>query len=127
MARGFLRVYRTYSYVDKNPVIDKVRTLVQDEGLFKELKIVHEISGVSTTTLDSWFNGATKSPQHATIAAVITSLGYEETFVKKKDINVEAERKLAAEWLKKQERKGAIKKDRAKTNGHRKAGSKKKR
>jgi hypothetical protein len=121
MARGFLRVYRTYNYVDKNPVIDKVRTLVQDEGLFKQLKIVHEISGVSTTTLDNWFNGDTRSPQHATIAAVITSLGYEETFVKKKDINVERERKLAAEWLEKQEKKAQPKKAKAKTNGHRRS------
>jgi transcriptional regulator with XRE-family HTH domain len=124
MARGFLRVYRTYSYVDKNPVIDKVRTLIQDEGLMKELKIVHEISGVSTSTLDNWFNGETRSPQHATIAAVITSLGYEETFQKKKDIDIEKEREVAAAWLEKQERKGLIKKDRAKSNGRRKPRSK---
>jgi transcriptional regulator with XRE-family HTH domain len=124
MARGFLRVYRTYSYVDKNPVIDKVRTLIQDEGLMKELKIVHEISGVSTSTLDNWFNGETRSPQHATIAAVITSLGYEETFQKKKDIDIEKEREVAAAWLEKQERKGLIKKDRAKSNGQRKPRSK---
>jgi transcriptional regulator with XRE-family HTH domain len=124
MARGFLRVYRTYSYVDKNPVIDKVRTLIQDEGLMKELKIVHEISGVSTSTLDNWFNGETRSPQHATIAAVITSLGYEETFQKKKDIDIEKEREVAAAWLEKQERKGLIKKDRAKSNGERKPRSK---
>ena len=44
MARGFVRVYRTYNYVDKNPVIDKVRTLVQDEGLIKKLGVVHEAS-----------------------------------------------------------------------------------
>lgn len=118
MARGFIRIYRTYSYVEKNPVIDKVRTLIQDEGLIKELKIVHEISGVSTSTLDNWFNGATRSPQHATIAAVITSLGYEETFQKRKDIDIEKERKLAADWLAKQENKGQIKKERAKSNGH---------
>ncbi len=117
MARGFLRVYRTYNYVDKNPVIDKVRTLIQDEGLFKELKIVHEISGVSTSTLDNWFNGTTRSPQHATIAAVITSLGYEETFHKKKDIDIERERKLGAEWLEKQERKSKSK-PKKRTNGH---------
>jgi hypothetical protein len=120
MARGFLRVYRTYNYVDKNPVIDKVRTLIQDEGLIKKLPIVHEISGVSTSTLDNWFNGTTRSPQHATIAAVITSLGYQEEFVKKKDLDVEKEREVAAAWLEKQERKGAVKKDRTKTNGHRK-------
>ena len=105
MARGFLRVYRTYNYVDKNPVIDKVRTLVQDEGLIRKLGVVHELSGVSTSTLDNWFNGTTRNPQHATIAAVITSLGYQEEFVKKKDIDIEAERKVAAAWLEKQEKK----------------------
>lgn len=99
MARGFLRVYRTYNMIDKNPVIDKVRTLIQDEGLIKNLSAVHEISGVSTSTLDNWFNGHTRSPQHATIAAVITSLGYKEEFVKTKDIDVEAERKLGSAWL----------------------------
>jgi hypothetical protein len=124
MARGFLRVYRTYNYVDKNPVIDKVRTLVQDEGLIKKLSIVHEISGVSTSTLDNWFNGTTRSPQHATIAAVITSLGYQEEFVKKKELDVEKERKVAAEWLEKQEKKAQPKKAKAKTNGHRKPSKK---
>ncbi|MBO4228368.1 hypothetical protein [Bradyrhizobium neotropicale] len=124
MARGFVRVYRTYNYIDKNPVIDKVRTLIQDEGLIKKLGIVHEISGVSTSTLDNWFNGTTRSPQHATIAAVITSLGYEETFQKKKDIDVEKERKLGAEWLEKRERE----RERAqgKSNGQNKMRKKKK-
>ncbi|TYL87459.1 hypothetical protein [Bradyrhizobium cytisi] len=120
MARGFVRVYRTYNYIDKNPVIDKVRTLVRDEGLIKNLKAVHEISGVSTSTLDNWFNGTTRSPQHATIAAVITSLGYQEEFVRKKEIDVERERKIGADWLVKQ----AEKKERAappKSNGHRRS------
>jgi hypothetical protein len=116
MARGFLRVYRTYNYVDKNPIIDKVRTLIQDEGLIKKLPIVHEISGVATATLDNWFNGTTRSPQHATIAAVITSLGYEEQFIKTKELDVEAERKAAADWLARQERKSKAK-QRRRTNG----------
>ncbi|RXG91606.1 hypothetical protein EAS62_24310 [Bradyrhizobium zhanjiangense] len=107
--------------VDKNPVIDKVRTLVQDEGLIKKLGIVHEISGVSTSTLDNWFNGTTRSPQHATIAAVVTSLGYREEFVKDHELDIEAERKAAAAWLEKQEKqKAAAKPKPAKTNGHRK-------
>jgi hypothetical protein len=119
MARGFVRVYRTYNYVDKNPVIDKMRTLIQDEGLIKKLPIVHEISGVSTSTLDNWFNGTTRSPQHATIAAVITSLGYREEFVKDHDIDVDKEREIAAAWLERQEKK----RERAapakkRTNGH---------
>ncbi|KYK50038.1 hypothetical protein A1D31_22260 [Bradyrhizobium liaoningense] len=118
MARGFVRVYRTYNYIDKNPVIDKVRTLIQDEGLIKKLPIVHEISGVSTSTLDNWFNGTTRSPQHATIAAVITSLGYKEQFVKDHDLDLESERKVAADWLAKQEKKAVVKKARPKSNGH---------
>jgi hypothetical protein len=119
MARGFLRTYRTYSYIDKNPVIDKVRTLVQDEGLIKKLGIVHEISGVSTSTLDNWFNGTTRSPQHATIAAVITSLGYQEEFVKKKEIDVEKERGVAAARLEKKEKKEQrVTTRKKKTNGH---------
>src|ERR1700739_1300112 len=101
MAKGFIRVYRTYNYIDKNPVIDKVRTLVQDQGLIKKLGIVHEISGVATTTLDNWFNGTTRNPQHGTICAVVTSLGYQEEFVKKKEIDIDAERKVAAAWLEK--------------------------
>lgn len=105
MARGFIRTYRTYNYIDKNPVIDKVRTLIQDEGLIKKLPVVHEISGVSTSTLDNWFNGKTRSPQHSTICAVITSLGYQEEFVKKKEIDIEKERGVAAAWLERQDKR----------------------
>ena len=118
MTRGFVRVYRTYNYVDKNPVIDKVRTLVQDEGLIKKLGVVHELSGVSTSTLDNWFNGTTRSPQHATIAAVITSLGYQEEFVKKKEIDLDKERQIAAKWQEAQDKK------RPKANGHHKPAKK---
>jgi hypothetical protein len=121
MARGFMRIYRTYNMVDKNPVIDKVRTLVQDEGLIKNLKAVHEISGVSTSTLDNWFNGTTRSPQHATIAAVITSLGYQEEFVKTKEIDVDKERKAGLAWLEKraeEKEKSAPSKRKKAANGH---------
>jgi hypothetical protein len=121
MARGFVRVYRTYNYIDKNPVIDKVRTLIQDEGLIKKLGVVHEISGVSTSTLDNWFNGTTRSPQHATIAAVITSLGYREEFVPDHKIDLDKEREVAAAWLEKQEKLKAAREKRpakTRTNGH---------
>jgi hypothetical protein len=104
-----MRVLRTYRYTDKNPVIDKMRTVLQDEGLFKHLTIVHEISGISTSCLHALFHGATRNPQHRTVAGVMTSLGYEEQFIKTKDIDVEAERKVAADWLAKQEAKRAEK------------------
>lgn len=95
----FHRQYRTYRYKDKNPVIDKIRTIVQDEGLFKKLEVLHQLSGVSRTTLDNWFHGETKNPQHHTIAAVVTSLGYEETFQRVKTIELDKELEVAKRWL----------------------------
>jgi hypothetical protein len=118
-----LRMYRTYRWLakEKNPVIDKVRTIVQDEGLFTKLGIVHEISGVATTTLNNWFHGETINPQHGTIMAVLSSLGYEEQFVKQKDIDVEKERKAGKKWL---DDRAAERE--AKPNGARKASKKRK-
>jgi transcriptional regulator with XRE-family HTH domain len=98
-----LRTYRTYRFIEKDPVIDKMRTLVQDEGLYKNLQAVHEISGVSAATLHNWFHGDTRQPRHSTIAAVASSLGYEEQFVKARDIDIETERKLGAAWLRREE------------------------
>jgi transcriptional regulator with XRE-family HTH domain len=87
--RGALHLYRSYMFRDKDPVIDRVRTLVKDEGV--SYKDVHFISGVSVTTLHNWFDGETRKPQYATIAAVTTSLGYKQEFVKSKEINFERE------------------------------------
>jgi hypothetical protein len=95
-------VYRTYRFMDKDPVIDKMRTLLQDEGLMKKLDLVHQLSGVSTSTLDNWFNGDTKSPQNRTIMAVVTSLGYEMVPAKVKEIDMDRELKSAKAWAEKQ-------------------------
>lgn len=93
--------YRTYRWIKKNPVIDKVRTILQDDGVFKNLTAVHEMSGVSTSTLHNWFHGDTKNPQHGTVMAVITALGYVEEFVRAPgvEIDVEAERESGRKWL----------------------------
>jgi hypothetical protein len=114
------RMYRTYRWLakEKNPVIDKVRTIVQDEGLYKNMTALHEISGVSVGALNGWFFGDTRNPQHATIAAVLTSLGYEEQYVKQKDIDVEKERKLGLAWLEKRADEREKPAKRKKANGH---------
>jgi hypothetical protein len=121
MARGFLRIYRTYNMVDKDPCIDKVRTIIQDEGLFTNLNAVSEISSVSRTTLENWFHGDTKRPMNATLQAVLSSLGYETKYSKVKEIDVEKERKTGKAWLDKraEERaKEAPAKRKKKANGH---------
>lgn len=70
---GHIPQYRTYLFKDKDPIIDKVRTVVQDSN--ESYKAIHDSSGVSTTTLYNWFHGATKRPQFCTVAAVIRALG----------------------------------------------------
>lgn len=97
-----ISIYRTYQFVDKDPIIDKVKTMIQDERLFGQLGTVGELSGVSTSTLNNWFHGPTKRPQHATVAAVSSSLGYEMGFKKIKPIDIERELAVAARWYEKQ-------------------------
>ena len=80
--KGRLRLYDSYNFVDKDPVIDKVRTLIKREGWSP--KEIHEKSGVSATTLHNWFEGQTKRPQYCTVLAVVSALGYRQAFVKKK-------------------------------------------
>ena len=112
-----LRMYRTtgYNWLDKDPIIDKARTVLQDENLFSKLGLVHELSGVATSTLNNWFHGDTKRPNNATVDAVLTSLGYERTIRKTETLDYEKERIVARRWRERQEKKNGSK---PRTNGH---------
>jgi hypothetical protein len=88
-SRGRLGLYRSYNFVDKDPVIDKVRTICAREHV--DNKDVSKISGVSTTTLFNWFEGKTRRPTYACVAAVVGSLGYTQKFVKTKQVDFERE------------------------------------
>lgn len=102
MAKGFIRVLRGYEFVEKNPVIDKLRTLAQKRGLFNKLGIIEELSSVKRATLKGWWHGSTRRPQHHTVMAVVGALGFREEFVEDGALDVEAERKKAATWRAKQ-------------------------
>lgn len=71
--------YKSYSFIDKDPIIDEVRTMVNDSGA--NYKWIEEHSGVTSATLYNWFNGRTKKPQAATLNAVARCLGYKLGFV----------------------------------------------
>ena len=71
--------YKSYSFIDKDPIIDEIRTIYQDSGA--NYKWIEEHSGVTSTTLSAWFSGKTKKPQAATINAVARALGYKLGFV----------------------------------------------
>ena len=75
-----LSLYKSYSFRDKDPVIDEVRTLIQAEEF--SYKDIHEASGVSVSTLYNWFEGTTKKPQYATVMAVVYALGYKSKFIR---------------------------------------------
>lgn len=73
-----LKLYKSYNFVDKDPVIDLVRTTVEDSKL--SYQKIHEDSGVSVTTLRNWFYKKTRRPQFCTVAAVVRACG-EDMFV----------------------------------------------
>jgi len=66
--------YKSYNFIDKDPMIDEVRTIVERSGA--SYKWVNEESGVSVNTLSKWFDGTTRRPQAATMNAVLRSLGF---------------------------------------------------
>jgi hypothetical protein len=70
--KGF--TYKSYSFIDKDPIIDEIRTVYQDSGA--NYRWIEEHSSVRATTLANWFSGVTRRPQAATINAVLRSLGY---------------------------------------------------
>jgi transcriptional regulator with XRE-family HTH domain len=86
---GALHLYRSYVFKDKDPVIDRMRTIVSDEHL--SYAEIGTLSSVSAGTLHNWFHGETKKPQFATIAAVAGALGYKTEFVRDKDVDFQRE------------------------------------
>jgi hypothetical protein len=71
--KGF--TYKSYSFVDKDPIIDEIRTIYEDSGV--NYKWIEQESGVTSNTLHNWFGGKTKRPQAATINAVLRALGWQ--------------------------------------------------
>jgi len=70
--RGFIK-YKSYLFVDKDPVIDALRTEVSAQKVrYKQLSAA---SGVSSTAISNWFHGRTKRPQFCTVMAVTRALG----------------------------------------------------
>jgi DNA-binding phage protein len=67
-----LRTYKSYNFVDKDPIIDFARTRVYANGGPNKMATA---SGVSPGTLYGWFHKKTRRPQFATVAAVLLACG----------------------------------------------------
>lgn len=72
---GYLKPYRSYMFRNKDPIIDKMRTLIADNDITHTR--ISELSGVSTTTLYNWFGGKTRRPQFASLNAVARTMDCE--------------------------------------------------
>lgn len=66
--------YKSYTFTDKDPMIDTIRTVIQDSG--ETLKKISEDSGVNAQTISKWLYGETKQPRAASVNAVLRALGY---------------------------------------------------
>jgi len=73
MAKRTIQVYRSYAFKDKDPVIDRLRTVVQDSK--KSYRDLHDDCGISLSTLTNWFSGSTRRPQFCTVMAVFRACG----------------------------------------------------
>jgi transcriptional regulator with XRE-family HTH domain len=67
-------VYKSYSFTDKDPMIDYIRTIIQESHM--TLTKISNDSGVSHGTIAKWLYGDTKRPQAASMNAVLRAMGY---------------------------------------------------
>ena len=60
--------HNSYNFIDKDPVVDRLRTAVQSSGL--AYRDIAEKSGVGKSTVQNLFSGKTRSPSYRTITAI---------------------------------------------------------
>lgn len=91
--------YRFYNFVrNKDPKIDEVRTITQDEGFYGKkggLNRLSLLTGVSVSTYLGWFEGETRMPKSATMGATLAALGYKMVIQKDRDSHIDRERAIA--------------------------------
>ena len=75
---SFLPTYK-FRQDEKDPVIDAVHTAINDAGM--KISDLHHKSGVAHSTINNWFDGPTRQPQHSKLAAVLGAAGYEFAIV----------------------------------------------
>jgi transcriptional regulator with XRE-family HTH domain len=92
---------RSYNFVDKDPEIDKFRTLFQQERkLFREGDLA-VLAGLASSTVKNMFGGKTRKPQHATFAKLAGAMGYEYSLTREKQPDYATELPKAKEEYKK--------------------------
>ncbi|WP_442784050.1 hypothetical protein [Collimonas fungivorans] len=84
-----IKMYKTYSFRNKDPIIDIMRTALQDEAKAtgiserKMQRIACELSGLSPGTPTGWFRKGVKRPQFASLNAFARAIDYDLTLVRR--------------------------------------------
>ena len=86
--RGFI-TYDTYNFKDVDPVIDEMRTALDDSG--HKASWACGVSRLSTTTVSNWFNNKTKRIENARIWAFMGALGYRRKWIRDREMLAFAE------------------------------------
>jgi len=102
---AYVRVLRTYRFMDKDPVKDELQTMLQDVGMFERLDHVAEMASLAKQTLRNLFHGDTRKPQNATVMGIVTAMGYQRKFVKERKLDIDRELEFARAWNRKQRAK----------------------
>lgn len=82
---GQLKLYRSYMFRNRDPVIDELRTIVNEaygRVGYKAYKDIEANGGPTVTCLHNWFEGDTKRPQSATVEAAGRAMGYRRVWQK---------------------------------------------
>ncbi len=66
-----------YRFINKDPVIDIIRTGLQQSG--RDYKEVAACAGLHPTTINNWLFKDVRRPQNITIELALTELGIERT------------------------------------------------
>lgn len=82
-----MKLYRAYNFRNKDPEIDRLRTLIQDETGDKQLrsstlKSIEEGGGPTVRCMQGWFRGDTKRPQSASLEAAGRAVGFKRVWRK---------------------------------------------
>jgi hypothetical protein len=97
IGRGILNMRWSYNNVDKDPEIDKFRTIHQKVHV-KEDNLA-ALAGLSTSTVKNMFGGKTRRPQHLTYAKLAAAMHHEYVLqpISNGKIDYDAEIALAKE------------------------------
>jgi hypothetical protein len=84
-----MRLYKSYVFRNKDPAIDSLRTIIQDETGDKQLKTstlkqIEEDGGPTVGCMQGWFRGKTKRPQSASLEAAGRAVGYKRGWIRMK-------------------------------------------